>query len=76
MAQKSQAMLRVLTGRGIIPRPTWLERLLTAFDKRPVDIELSSLSDQMLDDIGVTLAEVEAEMRRPAWDAPLHWRRA
>lgn len=75
MAQKSKALLRVVTGRGIIPRPGWLERILTAFDSREPEIALDRLSDDQLRDIGLTRAEVEDEMRRPAWDAPLHWRR-
>lgn len=35
---------------------------------------LGRLDARLLDDIGVTPAEAEAEARRPAWDAPRHWR--
>ncbi|MBU3029889.1 DUF1127 domain-containing protein [Paracoccus marinaquae] len=75
MAQRSTALLRVVTGRGIIPRPAWLEQLLTLFDRRQKTIALDRLSDSQLQDIGLTRAEVDEEMRRPAWDAPLHWYR-
>lgn len=76
MAHKSTALLRVVTGRGIIPRPAWLERMLTMFDRKPKAIDLSRLSDEQLSDLGLTRDEVDAEMRRPAWDAPLHWYRS
>lgn len=78
MAQRSKALLRVVTGRGIIPRPAWLERLLTAFDRHQVTPDLDRLTDARLDEIGLSRGEVEAEMRRrpAAWNAPLHWRRA
>lgn len=74
MAQKSNAMLRVVTGQGIIPRPAWLERILTMFDVRKTRIDLSRLSDEQLQDIGLTRDEVEAEINRPIWDVPPHWR--
>lgn len=77
MAQSSKALLRVVTGHGIISRPAWLERLLTAFDRRETVLDLDRISDQQLQDLGLTRAEVKAEMdRRPEWDAPLHWHRA
>lgn len=75
MSRNKDALLRVVTGRGIIARPAWLEKLLTAFDRHETAIDLSSLSDAALDDIGVTRAEVEAMMNKPRWDAPLHWYR-
>lgn len=76
MAKTSKALLRVVTGRGIIPRPAWLERLLTAFDRDQTELDIDRLSDQQLHDIGLDRTEVLNEMRRPAWDAPLHWYRA
>lgn len=74
MAQKSKAMLRVVTGQGIIPRPNWLERILTMFDVRKARIDLSRLSDDQLRDIGLTREDVRAELEKPLWDVPTHWR--
>lgn len=74
MAQKSATMLRVVTGQGIIPRPSWLERLLTMFDVRKTRIDLSRLSDDQLRDVGLTRDDVEAELARKIWDVPAHWR--
>ena len=34
---------------------------------------LASLSDTQLKDIGLSRAEVDAEVRRKPWDAPHHW---
>ncbi len=35
---------------------------------------LTRLDDRLLQDIGLTRAEAEAEAARPLWDAPAHWR--
>lgn len=35
---------------------------------------LRLLDDRLLQDIGVTRAEAEAEADRPLWDSPAHWR--
>lgn len=74
MTRKSKAMLRVVTGQGLIPRPKWLERILTAFDTRRTVIEISSLSDEQLKDIGLTRADIQQEVAKSLWDAPSHWR--
>ncbi|WP_410217637.1 DUF1127 domain-containing protein [Paracoccus sp. (in: a-proteobacteria)] len=74
MRNRSSALLRVVTGQGIIPRPDWLERLLTMFDVRQSRIDLSRLSDSQLRDIGLTRDQVKAEIARRAWDVPAHWR--
>ena len=70
MAQNSAAMLRVVTGQGIIPRPNWLERILTAFDVRKTRIDLSKLTDEQLADVGLTRDQVDHEIQRSMWDAP------
>lgn len=70
MAQRSAAMLRVVTGQGIVPRPNWLERILTAFDIRKTRIDLSKLTDEQLADVGLSRAQVDAEIQRSMWDAP------
>ncbi|MCQ0971897.1 DUF1127 domain-containing protein [Paracoccus sp. TK19116] len=74
MTTRSTALLRVVTGTGIIPRPRWLERVLTAFDVRKSRIDLGRLTDQQLQDIGLTREQVAAEIRRNAWDAPEYFR--
>ncbi|CAM3149860.1 DUF1127 domain-containing protein [Paracoccus nototheniae] len=75
MTTKSRALLRVVTGHGILPRPSWIERILTMFDVRRTRIDLARLSDDHLRDIGLTREDVEAEMDKPIWDVPIHWRR-
>lgn len=73
MTRKS-ALLRVVTGHGILPRPAFVERLLTMFDLRRTRIDLSRLTDAQLADIGLTRDDVLAEMARPVWDVPATWR--
>jgi len=75
MTTRSNALLRVVTGHGIIPRPTWIERLLTLFDLRRTRIDLSRLTDDQLRDIGLTRAQVQKEIEAPLWDVPANWRR-
>ena len=36
--------------------------------------KLRDLDPHLLQDIGVTDEQAKAESRRPAWDAPAHWR--
>lgn len=75
MTTRSAAMLRIVTGQGAIPRPSWLERILTMFDVRRTRIDLSRLTDAQLHDVGLTRDDVEAELARSAWDVPANWRR-
>lgn len=75
MTTRTNAMLRVVTGQGLIPRPRLLERLLTMFDVQRTRIDLSRLDDDRLRDIGLSREEVEAELSRPVWDVPANWRR-
>jgi uncharacterized protein YjiS (DUF1127 family) len=75
MTTRPAAMLRIITGQGMVPRPGWLERILTMFDVRRTRIDLSRLSDDQLRDVGLTRDQVEAELSRPAWDVPPNWRR-
>lgn len=75
MTIRTNAMLRVVTGQGLIPRPRLLERLLTMFDVQRTRIDLSRLDDERLRDIGLSREEVEAELSRPVWDVPANWRR-
>ncbi|MDN5568719.1 MAG: DUF1127 domain-containing protein [Paracoccus sp. (in: a-proteobacteria)] len=75
MSTRSIALARVVTGHGIIPRTAWLERLLTIFDVHRTRIDLARLTDAQLDDIGLTRAQVEAELARPVWNVPTGWRK-
>lgn len=75
MTTKSTALLRVVTGQGVVPRASWVERLLTIFDVQRTRIDLARLTDDQLRDIGLTREQVEAEIARPVWDVPANWRR-
>jgi uncharacterized protein YjiS (DUF1127 family) len=75
MTSKSNAAFRVAAGHGLVPRPTWLERILTMFDVRRSRLDLADLTDAQLLDIGLTRDDVEREVSRPIWDVPPHWRR-
>lgn len=73
--RRSTALRRVVVGHGILPRPRWLERLMTVFDVRRTRLDLARLTDAQLRDIGLTREEVADEMQRPLWDVPANWRR-
>ena len=75
MTAKSAALLRVVTGNGLFPRPSWLEYVMTLFDAHKSRIDLDRLTDEQLRDIGLTRQDVAEEMSRPIWDVPRHWRR-
>lgn len=51
------------------------DRVLDAQSLRRQRLHLSALDDRLLADIGLTRHEAEGEVKRPAWDAPRHWRR-
>ncbi len=75
MRQSPNALLRIVTGQGIIRRPDWLERMLTAFDRHPKTVDVARLTDRELSNIGLSRSQVEEAMRdRADWDAPGHWR--
>ncbi|WP_185962254.1 DUF1127 domain-containing protein [Palleronia caenipelagi] len=67
---ESTALARVVAGNGIIPRPNWLERILTMYDVHKTRIDLGSLDDNRLRDLGLTRDQVEEEIRRKPWDPP------
>lgn len=52
-----------------------LSLIKRAFSIRRQRRQLARLDDRALKDIGVTRAEVEAELRRPVWDAPQFWQK-
>ena len=48
--------------------------IISAFVRRQRR-DLPSLEDHLLDDIGLTQSQADAEAKRPVWDVPAHWRR-
>ncbi len=54
--------------------PRLLLRLLAWRHEARQKARLRLLDDRLLQDIGVTRAEAEAEADRPLWDSPAHWR--
>lgn len=53
---------------------TFLARLNDLIVLRRQRQDLASLDDHMLEDIGMTRGQVQAEARRGFWDAPATWR--
>ncbi len=69
-------MMSVTTLRSAVSlsfRP--VAAVLAALSMRRERHRLAELDQHLLRDIGVTRAEVEAELARPFWDAPRHWQR-
>ena len=58
--------------RGVLPRLRALVHAHRVWRQRQ---ELRTLPLHMLDDLGLTRAEAEAEARRPLWDVPSSWLR-
>ena len=56
------------------PSPSLIARLGRMLAVKRQRTQLRDLDDRMLDDIGVSRAEAQAEARLPAWDAPDFWR--
>ncbi len=57
------------------PHPSLLTRIgfgLSVYRQRQ---RLRRLSDDLLDDIGISRDEAETEAKRRLWDAPNHWHR-
>ncbi|WEF22961.1 DUF1127 domain-containing protein [Paracoccus sp. S3-43] len=48
---------------------------MTLLTLRRSRLDLASLSDDQLRDIGLTRDQVAAEIARPIWDVPANWRR-
>jgi uncharacterized protein YjiS (DUF1127 family) len=59
---------------GGLRQVSLLERLLQMAALRRQRLRLARLDDHLLEDIGLSRAEARREARRPAWDAPGHWR--
>ena len=49
-----------------------IRRILAVLSERRA---LAKLDDDRLADLGLTHADVDAELRRAPWDAPRHWKR-
>ena len=52
----------------------FLKRLLAANALHRQQQALLRLDAHMLNDIGLTRSQAEAEANQPVWDAPTHWR--
>ncbi|HMO09510.1 MAG TPA: DUF1127 domain-containing protein [Paracoccaceae bacterium] len=64
------------TDAPCLPRSSGLfRRIARLLALRRSRARLADLDPHLLRDIGLTQDEAQAEARRPAWDAPLHWRR-
>ena len=73
------ASARVVTSRAPVVRPApvpgegWLgrayEQLLVWLERSRQRRHLAMLSDHMLKDIGMTRADVEAEVSKPFWES-------
>lgn len=50
-----------------------LDWLLTLPQLRRSREDLSHLDSRMLEDIGITQAQADTEVRKPIWDVPQHW---
>lgn len=56
-------------------RPSLLARLRDLSALWTQRRRLAELDEAALRDMGLTRSEVDAEARRPVWDAPAHWHR-
>ncbi|RVT86593.1 DUF1127 domain-containing protein [Rhodobacteraceae bacterium CCMM004] len=56
-------------------RMSLLARILGLADLQRSRARLATLDDHILNDIGLTRDDAEAEARRPLWDPPVGWRR-
>lgn len=53
----------------------FLTRLRMVLATRRQSADLRALDDKALGDLGLTRDQVDAEVRRPAWDVPITWLR-
>jgi uncharacterized protein YjiS (DUF1127 family) len=63
------------TARGEAPFARLFARLRLALEARRERQALARLDADLLADLGLLPAQVEAESRRPFWDVPATWRR-
>jgi uncharacterized protein YjiS (DUF1127 family) len=78
MQPKEAAMsIHSVSDRAGHPRSLWsrvrqhLAAMATVARHRKA---LAKLEPRLLRDIGLTTEEAEAELSRPVWDVPAHWR--
>ncbi len=73
MSVRSSALLRpTLPAHRQIGLFTRLARRLALFSERK---RLSEMPEYLLEDIGVSRSEADAEAKREIWDAPGYWHR-
>jgi uncharacterized protein YjiS (DUF1127 family) len=74
MSFKTTASLSLAAGLGK-SRPSLGKRILNLISLRRSRLDLGSLTDEQLRDIGLTRDQVAKEIERPIWDVPSNWRR-
>lgn len=73
MSYAPAANASVLAGLSRVTGFSLLSRLADMAELRRQRRALARLDANQLADIGVTVHEVETEIARPVWDAPVHW---
>ncbi|MBV1863631.1 MAG: DUF1127 domain-containing protein [Rhodobacteraceae bacterium] len=70
-------MTKILThSRAIAPKgASLLTRVANFLSLSRQRRKLAQLDDAALHDLGIERSDALSESRRPAWDAPAHWRR-
>ncbi|SFG23479.1 protein of unknown function [Palleronia marisminoris] len=69
------AALTSRVGRSLVRRSRYGTDLLAWWGLYLQRRQLRTLDDRLLEDIGRSRAEADAEAGRPVWDAPSHWRK-
>ena len=69
----SPTLWRVVTGQGIIPRPHWLERLMTGLDRTAPVIDPAQLTDKQLADLGLSRDDILRFDDAAGWNPPEYW---
>ncbi len=69
------AALTSRVGRSLVRRSRHGSNLLIWWSLYLQRRQLRTLDDRLLEDIGRSRAEADAEAARPVWDAPSHWRK-
>ena len=63
------------TYRAALPRRSVVATLTQYYNVWSQRQALKSLDAAVLNDIGITRAQADAEAKRPVWDAPTNWTR-
>ena len=69
----SPTLWRVVTGQGIIPRPRWLERMLTIADRQVPVTGPAQMTDKQLADLGLCRDDLVGQAEVAGWNPPEYW---